>query len=37
MNNPEVRHYTFDVLNFWLDPNQDGKFDDGVDGFALIT
>lgn len=35
MNNPAVRHYTFDVLNFWLDPNQDGKFDDGVDGFRL--
>ncbi|MBX2966634.1 MAG: alpha-glucosidase C-terminal domain-containing protein [Cyclobacteriaceae bacterium] len=35
MNNPAVRNYTFDVLNFWLDPNGDGKFDDGVDGFRL--
>lgn len=35
MNNPEVRKYTFDVLNFWLDPNKDGKFDDGVDGFRF--
>lgn len=35
MNNPEVRQYTFDVLNFWLDPNKDGKFDDGVDGFRF--
>lgn len=35
MNNPEVRQYTFEVLNFWLDPNKDGKFDDGVDGFRF--
>lgn len=35
MNNPDVRKYTFDVLNFWLDPNKDGKFDDGVDGFRF--
>lgn len=35
MNNPEVRKYTFDVLNFWIDPNKDGKFDDGVDGFRF--
>jgi glycosidase len=30
-----VRKYTHDVLNFWIDPNKDGKFDDGVDGFRL--
>lgn len=35
MSNPEVRKYTSDVLNFWLDPNKDGKFDDGVDGFRF--
>jgi alpha-amylase len=35
MNNPEVRQYTSDVLNFWIDPNKDGVFDDGVDGFRL--
>lgn len=35
MNEPSVRKYTFDVLNFWVDPNKDGKFDDGVDGFRL--
>lgn len=35
MNDPAVRKYTFDVLNFWVDPNKDGKFDDGVDGFRL--
>jgi alpha-amylase len=35
MNNPQVRQYTADVLKFWVDPNRDGKFDDGVDGFRL--
>lgn len=35
MNSPEVKKYTFDVLNFWVDPNRDGKFDDGVDGFRF--
>ncbi|MFZ2907275.1 MAG: alpha-amylase family glycosyl hydrolase [Cyclobacteriaceae bacterium] len=35
MNSPEVRKYTFDVLNFWVDPNRDGKFDDGIDGFRF--
>ena len=35
MNEPAVLQYTFDVLNFWVDPNKDGKFDDGVDGFRL--
>src|SRR5579859_3419842 len=35
MKNPEVRKYTFDVLNFWLDPDHDGKFEDGLDGFRL--
>lgn len=35
MNNPAVREYTLDVLKFWVDPNGDGKFDDGVDGFRF--
>ncbi|MBS1491776.1 MAG: alpha-glucosidase C-terminal domain-containing protein [Bacteroidetes bacterium] len=35
MHNPAVRQYTLDVLTFWADPNKDGKFDDGVDGFRL--
>ena len=35
MNNPAVRDYTFNILNFWTDPNKDGKFDDGVDGFRI--
>jgi glycosidase len=33
--NPEVRAYTLKVLKHWVDPNGDGKFDDGVDGFRL--
>jgi alpha-amylase len=35
MNNPAVRQYTLHVLRYWTDPNGDGKFDDGVDGFRL--
>jgi len=35
MNEPAVRDYTAKVLKFWVDPNRDGKFDDGVDGFRL--
>lgn len=35
MKNPDVRKYTLDVLNFWVDPDKNGKFDDGVDGFRL--
>lgn len=35
MNNPAVRDYTFNILNFWVDPNKDGNFDDGVDGFRF--
>ncbi len=35
MKSQEVKGYTFKVLKFWTDPNDDGKFDDGVDGFRL--
>jgi alpha-amylase len=35
MSHPGVRQYTSKVLEFWLDPNKDGVFDDGVDGFRL--
>lgn len=35
MDNPEVKAYTSKVLKYWVDPNNDGKFDDGVDGFRL--
>ncbi|HLA54519.1 MAG TPA: alpha-amylase family glycosyl hydrolase [Flavobacterium sp.] len=30
-----VKDYTFKVLKFWVDPDKNGKFDDGVDGFRL--
>lgn len=35
MNNQKVKDYTLKVLKYWADPNGDGKFDDGVDGFRL--
>jgi len=30
-----VQAYTKKVLEFWMDPNKDGNFEDGVDGFRL--
>lgn len=35
MLNPKVRDYFKDYLLFWLDPNGDGDFSDGVDGFRI--
>jgi len=35
MRSREVKEYTKKVLAFWIDPNGDGRFDDGVDGFRL--
>lgn len=32
---PEIKKHIFDVSSRWLDPNADGKFDDGVDGYRL--
>src|ERR1700712_2139053 len=29
----KVLEYNYDLFKFWMDPNQDGRFDDGVDGF----
>lgn len=31
--NNEVRDYFVKVAKFWMDPNNDGDFNDGVDGF----
>ncbi len=31
----KVKEYNKSLFSFWLDPNQDGNFDDGVDGFRL--
>jgi len=31
----KVRAYHTDLLNYWIDPDGDGDFSDGVDGFRL--
>ena len=33
VNNPEVAQYLFRAAKYWLDPNNDGDFSDGIDGF----
>ncbi|HEU5053336.1 MAG TPA: alpha-amylase family glycosyl hydrolase [Hanamia sp.] len=35
LKNPEVLKYNIKLFSYWLDPNKDGKFDDGVDGFRF--
>ena len=35
LNSPKVLDYNYRLFKFWMDPNNDGKFDDGVDGFRL--
>lgn len=35
MLNPDVRDYFEDYLLFWMDPNSDGDFSDGVDGYRI--
>jgi glycosidase len=35
LKSPKVLEYNYQLFKFWLDPNNDGKFDDGVDGFRL--
>ncbi|WP_183575748.1 alpha-amylase family glycosyl hydrolase [Mucilaginibacter sp. X5P1] len=35
LDNKEVQAYNLQLFKFWMDPNHDGKFDDGVDGFRL--
>jgi len=32
---PKVQEYNYRLFKFWMDPNNDGKFNDGVDGFRL--
>ncbi len=32
---PKVLEYNYGLFKYWVDPNNDGKFDDGVDGFRL--
>lgn len=35
LDNKEVQQYNYNLFRFWMDPNHDGKFNDGVDGFRL--
>lgn len=35
LNSPKVLEYNYKLFKFWMDPNNDGRFDDGVDGFRL--
>ena len=35
LKNPAVLDYNIQLYSYWLDPNKDGKFDDGVDGFRF--
>lgn len=32
---PEVKQHIFNVSDRWLDPNGDGNFEDGIDGYRL--
>ncbi len=32
-NCEELQNYIISVAKYWMDPNKDGNFDDGVDGF----
>ena len=35
LNNESVKNWTSEFYQFWVDPNGDGKFTDGVDGFRI--
>lgn len=35
LNDQKVKDYMMNFYTFWVDPNQDGRFDDGVDGFRI--
>ncbi len=35
LNHPRVREWMSDFFVFWVDPNGDGDFADGVDGFRI--
>ena len=35
LNHPRVRQWMHDYYLYWVDPNGDGNFDDGVDGFRI--
>ncbi len=35
LHSESAKQHIFSIAKRWLDPNEDGKFDDGVDGFRL--
>lgn len=35
LDHPAVLEYNYQLFSHWMDPNGDGRFDDGVDGFRL--
>ncbi len=35
LNHPHVKQWMIDFYGYWVDPNKDGNFDDGVDGFRI--
>lgn len=35
LKSPKVLDYNIRLFSYFLDPNEDGKFDDGVDGYRL--
>ena len=35
LNNEKVKEYNYQLFRHWVDPDSDGNFDDGVDGFRL--
>ena len=35
LKDPKVKEYTYKVLKYWMDPDGNGSFYDGVDGFRL--
>jgi len=35
LNSKDFQEYNFELFKYFVDPNKDGKFDDGVDGFRL--
>ncbi len=35
LKNPQVLAYNIKLFSYFVDPNKDGKFDDGADGFRL--
>jgi alpha-amylase len=35
LKDKKVKEYTLKVLKYWADPNADGSFEDGIDGYRL--